>query len=125
MPSIQAAVSDVAGGNWRDSARGLLVLVQAFAEGARYDFISSRIQQAMRTNDIWTSGAWDTVSGNGGAGQDFQVTGRELENRWEAISNCLQEATNHGVPVNFQIGNGRFATLQALDAQVAMTLTWQ
>ncbi|MEW2306938.1 ribosome-inactivating family protein [Streptomyces sp. NPDC006655] len=122
MGSIQGAVSDVANGNWRDSARGLLVLVQAFAEGARYDFISYRIQQAMRNSGIWYSGSWDTVSSNGW-GDEFHVTGLALENSWEPLSNAVQDYTDRHIPVNFAIGDGRFTTIAALDAQMAVSLT--
>ncbi|MGW2567428.1 ribosome-inactivating family protein [Streptomyces sp. NPDC001537] len=124
MGAIQGAVGDVAGGNWRDSARGLLVLVQAFAEGARYDFISYRIQQAMRNSGIWYSGSRDTVSGNGSGQDEFHVSGLELENSWGPLSNTVQQATNNHIAPNFQIGDGRFTTLAAIDAQLAMALSW-
>ncbi|MFF7052177.1 ribosome-inactivating family protein [Streptomyces griseorubiginosus] len=123
MASIQGAVSDVANGNWRDSARGLLVLVQAFAEGARYDFISYRVQQAMRNSGIFYSGSSDAVSSNG-RGDEFHVSGLALENNWEALSNAVQSYTNRGTPINFAIGDGRFTTISALDAQMAVSLTW-
>ncbi|MFC8363327.1 ribosome-inactivating family protein [Streptomyces griseorubiginosus] len=121
MGSIQSAVSDLSGSNWRDQARALLVLVQAFAEGARYDFISYRIQQAMRNSGIWYSGTWDTVTSNGV--DTFHVNGLALENNWESLSNAVQNYTDRHTPVNFAIGDGRFTTIGAIDAQLAVSLT--
>ncbi|MFF7950246.1 ribosome-inactivating family protein [Streptomyces griseorubiginosus] len=124
MGSIQSAVSDLSGTNWRDQARALLVLVQAFAEGARYDFISYRIQRAMRNSDIFYSGTWDAVSSNGW-GDEFHVSAVQLENNWEALSNAVQNYTQNHTAINFAIGDGRFTTISAIDAQLAVLLTWK
>ncbi|MGC9537378.1 ribosome-inactivating family protein [Streptomyces sp. UG1] len=119
MGSIQGAISDLANGNWRDSARGLLVLVQALSEGARYDFISYRITHAMRNNGIFYAGASSNVNGGSGA---LSLTALDLENNWGPLSQAVENATQNHFPVNYQIGSGAFTTMQAIDEQLAMAL---
>ncbi|MFF0087198.1 ribosome-inactivating family protein [Streptomyces canus] len=122
MGSIQGAITDLAGSNSRDQARALLVVVQAFAEGARYDFISYRVGQAMRNSGIFYAGSSSTVSGNGSGQDEFQVTGLQLENNWENLSNAATNSTQNHTSPNCPIGNGRFTTMQAIDAQLAVAL---
>ncbi|MDG5804699.1 ribosome-inactivating family protein [Streptomyces ossamyceticus] len=123
MGSIQGAVSDLATtNNSRDQARALLILVQAFAEGARFDFISFRIGQAIRNSGIFFAGSSSTVSGNGSGQDEFQVTGLQLENNWETLSNAATNATQNHTSPNVRIGNGRFTTMAAIDAQLAVAL---
>ncbi|GLP64877.1 hypothetical protein TUSST3_14970 [Streptomyces sp. TUS-ST3] len=123
MGSIQGAITDLAtSGNNRDVARAMLILVQAFAEGARYDFISYRVGQAIRNSGIFYAGSSSTVSGNGSGQDEFQVTGLELENNWETLSNAAMNATQNHTSPNVQIGSGRFTTMQAIDAQLAVAL---
>ncbi|WP_180303439.1 ribosome-inactivating family protein [Streptomyces sp. JV178] len=119
MGSIRGAITDVANANWRDSARGLLVLTQAFAEGARYDFISYRIGQAMRSNGIFHAGSSSTV--NGGS-RPVTLTALDLENNWGPLSQAVENSTHNHFPVNYRIGDGAFTTMQAIDEQLAMAL---
>ncbi|MDX2757219.1 ribosome-inactivating family protein [Streptomyces europaeiscabiei] len=123
MGAVQGAVSDMATTtNSRTQARALLILVQAFAEGARYDFISYRVSQAIRNNGVFHTGSSSTVSGNG-SGQDlYEVTGLELENNWQTLSDAVTNATHNHTNPNVRIGDARFTTLQAIDAQMAFAL---
>jgi len=122
MGAIQGAITDVANGNWRDSARGLLVLVQAFAEGARYDFISYRIGQAMRNSGIFYAGSSSLINGGSGA---IQLTSLDLENNWGPLSRAAENSTQNHVPLDYQIGSGRFTSMQALDEQLALALYYK
>ncbi|MFF4362856.1 ribosome-inactivating family protein [Streptomyces sp. NPDC001351] len=63
MGAIQGSISDLARGNSQDQARALLVLVQAFSEGARFDFISYRISQAMRYHSTFYAGSPSVING--------------------------------------------------------------
>jgi hypothetical protein len=119
MGSIRGAVSDLANANWRDSARGLLVLTQAFAEGARYDFMSYRIGRAMRSNGAFYAGSSSTVYGGS---RPLTLTGLDLENSWGPLSQAAENSTQNHRPLNFQIGDGSFTSMQALDEQLAMAL---
>ncbi|MFM9613549.1 ribosome-inactivating family protein [Streptomyces sp. V2] len=119
MRTIQSAVTDLANGNWRDSARALLLLTQAFAEGSRYDFISYRIGHAMRNNGIFYAGSSSMVNGGSGA---LSLTALDLENNWGGLSQAVENATQNHFPVNYQIGSGSFTTMQAIDEQLAMAL---
>ncbi|KFF96700.1 hypothetical protein IQ62_34910 [Streptomyces scabiei] len=119
MGSIRGAITDLANANWRDSARGLLVLTQAFAEGARYDFISYRIGRAMRNNGIFYAGSSSTVFGGSGA---VTLTALDLENNWGPLSQAVENSTQNHFPINYQIGSGSFTTMQAIDEQLAMAL---
>jgi len=119
LRTIQSAVTDLTSGNWRDNARALLVLTQAFAEGSRYDFISYRIGQAMRNNGIFYAGSSSLVNGGSGA---ISLTSLDLENNWGGLSQAVENATQHHFPINYQIGSGSFTTMQAIDEQLAMAL---
>ncbi|MFF7259592.1 ribosome-inactivating family protein [Streptomyces sp. NPDC008159] len=123
MGSIQGAVSDLSNtNNSRDQARALLILVQAFAEGARFDFISYRVGQAMRNSGIFHAGSSSAVSGNGSGQDEFQVSGLQLENNWENLSTTARNSTQNHTNPNFAIGTGRFTTMAAIDAQMAVAL---
>jgi hypothetical protein len=120
MGAIQGSISDLARGNNRDQARALLVLVQALAEGARFDFISYRIGQAMRNNGIFYAGSSSWV--NGGS-RGIELTSLDLENNWGGLSQAVENATQHGWPVDYEIADGQhFTTMQAIDEQLAMAL---
>ncbi|WP_020135994.1 ribosome-inactivating family protein [Streptomyces sp. 351MFTsu5.1] len=119
LGSIRNAVTDLANGNWRDSARGLLVLTQALSEGARFDFISYRIGHAMRNNGSFYAGSSSAVNGGG---RSLTLTALDLENNWGGLSQAAENATQHGYPLNYQIGDGAFTTMQALDEQLALAL---
>ncbi|MEU2772013.1 ribosome-inactivating family protein [Streptomyces sp. NPDC007162] len=119
MGAIQGAITDLSRGNWRDQARALLVLVQAFAEGARFDFISYRIGHAMRSNGIFYAGSSSAVNGGSGA---LSLTSLDLENNWGGLSQAAENATQNHYPLNYQIGSGSFTTMQALDEQLALAL---
>ncbi|MBD0841581.1 MULTISPECIES: ribosome-inactivating family protein [unclassified Streptomyces] len=124
MGTIQGAVSDLANaqGNDRDRARALLILVQAFAEGARFDFISYRVGQAMRNSGVFHAGDSSTVSGNGSGQDEFHVSALQLENNWENLSTTARNSTQNHTNPNFAIGDGRFTTMAAIDAQLAVAL---
>ncbi|MFI0539526.1 hypothetical protein RKD19_008028 [Streptomyces canus] len=62
------------------------------------------------------------VSGNGSGQDEFQVTGLRLENNWENLSNAATNSTQNHTSPNVGIGNGRFTTMQAIDAQLAVAL---
>ncbi|WP_030945499.1 ribosome-inactivating family protein [Streptomyces sp. NRRL S-646] len=119
MGAIQGSISDLARGANRDQARALLVLVQALSEGARFDFISYRIGQAMRNNGIFYAGSSSVINGGSGA---IQLTSLDLENNWGGLSQAVENATQNGWPINYQIGSGAFTRMQAIDEQLAMAL---
>ncbi|MCL6735017.1 ribosome-inactivating family protein [Streptomyces neyagawaensis] len=119
MGAIQGAISDLARGNSRDQARALLVLVQAFAEGARFDFISYRIGHAMRNSGIFYAGSSSFINGGSGA---IELTSMDLENNWGGLSDAAENSTQNHVPLNYHIGSGSFTSMQALDEQLALAL---
>ncbi|MBK3572822.1 hypothetical protein JHN63_03075 [Streptomyces sp. MBT65] len=119
MGAIQGSITDLARGNSQDQARALLVLVQALSEGARFDFISYRIGQAMRNHSTFYAGSSSVVNGGSRA---LQLTSLDLENNWGGLSQAAENATQNHFPLNYQIGSGSFTTMQALDEQLAMAL---
>ncbi|MDX3450865.1 ribosome-inactivating family protein [Streptomyces sp. ME02-8801-2C] len=126
MGTIQGAISDLGSPNstsaGRNEARSLLILTQALAEGARFDFISYRISQAIRGSSKWYPGTSSRISSNGSSGSGIDVTGIQLENNWDGISRAAQNAThNHRAP-NYPIGDGHLWTLEAIDAQLAVAV---
>ncbi|MFF7985773.1 ribosome-inactivating family protein [Streptomyces sp. NPDC007901] len=126
MGTIQGAISDLGSRNsttaGRNEARSLLILTQALAEGARFDFISYRISQAIRGSHKWYPGTSSRVSSTGSSGSNIDVTGIDLENNWDGISRAAQNATQNGTHPNYRIGDGTLWTLSAIDAQLAVAL---
>ncbi|WP_369029595.1 ribosome-inactivating family protein [Streptomyces adonidis] len=130
MDSIQGSISDLGNLHYtaagRNQARALLILTQAFAEGARFDYFSYRISEGIRSATSYFAGTSSTISSTGSgsnSGRDLiGVTGLQLENSWGALSRATQNAThNHAAP-RFHIGNGDLTTLAAIDAQLAIAL---
>ncbi|MEV5958494.1 ribosome-inactivating family protein [Streptomyces sp. NPDC051987] len=119
MGAIQGSISDLARSNSQDQARALLVLIQAFSEGARYDFISYRVGQAMRNHSTFYAGSQSWVNGGSGA---VYLSALDLENNWAGLSQAVENSTHNGYPVDYQIGNGHFTSMQAIDEQLAMAL---
>ncbi|MCH5671495.1 ribosome-inactivating family protein [Streptomyces gilvus] len=127
MSSIQAAIRNLGGQNDISNstrAEGLLVLTQAFAEAARFDFISYRVGQAIRGGTSWYAGASSTVSRNGSnsGGSMIDVTGVQFENNWQRLSNAARNSTNNHTTPHVSIGDGTLDTMSALDAQLAVAL---
>ncbi|WP_427919232.1 ribosome-inactivating family protein [Streptomyces sp. cg40] len=126
LSTIQRSIEDLGGrGSTPQSsqARALMILVQTLSEGARFDFISYRISQAIRGGRNWTAGQTDFVSGDGSSSsQGIGVTGADLENNWSTLSTAVVSATQNATQPNVQIGGGRFTTLAAIDAQLAIAL---
>ncbi|MFI7018696.1 ribosome-inactivating family protein [Streptomyces sp. NPDC050164] len=128
LGTIQGSISDLGGQHYtaagRDQARALLILTQAFAEGARADFISYRVSQAIRGGHSYYPGESSTISSNGSnsGGSMIDVTGLDFENDWSDLSRAAQNALhNHAAP-RFRIGSGYLTTLSAIDAQLAVAL---
>ncbi|MGW2569730.1 ribosome-inactivating family protein [Streptomyces sp. NPDC001537] len=119
MGSIQGSITDLTRSNSQDQARALLVLVQALSEGARFDFISYRVGQAMRYHSTFYAGSSSNIDGGSGA---IRLTALDLENNWGPLSQAVENATMHGWPINYEIGSGAFTRMQAIDAQLAMAL---
>jgi len=126
MGTLQGAISDLGSPNstaaGRHEARSLLILTQALAEGARFDFISYRISQAIRGSHSWYPGTSSRVSSNGSSGAGIDVTGIEFENNWDGISRAAQNATQNHTAPNYRIGDGHLWTLAAIDAQLAVAM---
>lgn len=106
-----------------DRARSLLIVTQAIAEGARFDFISYRVDNAMRHGSNWNPSFSTTVSSNGASSSTIDVTGLDLENNWARLSDAAIAAVNDGRPPHVRIGSGYLDTLSAIDAQVAIALS--
>ncbi|AMW11036.1 hypothetical protein A4E84_16885 [Streptomyces qaidamensis] len=128
MGTIQGSISDLGNPHYaaagRDQARALLILTQAFAEGARTDFISYRVSQAIRGGHSYYSGESSSISSNGSnsGGSMIDVTGLDFERDWSDLSLAVERAThNHAAP-RFRIGDGYLTTLSAIDAQLAVAL---
>ncbi|MFE0256849.1 ribosome-inactivating family protein [Streptomyces sp. NPDC059010] len=124
MGAIQGAISDLGSHNsttaGRNEARSLLILTQAIAEGARFDFISYRLGQAIRGGYRWFPGTSSRISSNGSSGSGIDVTGIDFENNWDGLSRAAQNATRNGTHPNYPIGDGHLWTLAAIDAQLAV-----
>ncbi|MDX3309171.1 ribosome-inactivating family protein [Streptomyces sp. NPDC054884] len=126
LSSIQGSISDL--GNLhsqaagRDQARAMLILTQAFAEGARFDFISSRVSEAIRGGHSYYPGTTSTISSDGSSSSRFNVTGMDFENNWGGLSDALQAATHNHTAPHYPIGEGFLSTLAAIDAQLAVAL---
>ncbi len=128
LGTIQGSISDLGNLHYRTAgrsqARALLILTQAFAEGARADFISYRVSQAIRGGHSYYPGESSTISSNGsnsGASM-IDVTGLDFENDWGDLSRAAQNATHNHTAPHFHIGNGYLTTLSAIDAQLAVAL---
>ncbi|WP_327316504.1 ribosome-inactivating family protein [Streptomyces sp. NBC_01235] len=128
LSSIQGSISDLGNLHYtaagRTQARALLILTQALAEGARFDFISYRISEAIRGGHSYYPGTSSTISSNGSnrGNSLFDVTGLDFENNWGGISNALQSATHNHTAPRYHIGQGSLTTLSAIDAQLAVAL---
>nr|WP_239157671.1 ribosome-inactivating family protein [Streptomyces sp. SID13726] len=102
------------------SARAITLFIQALAEGARFDFMSTNIGQAMRDGDEFTSGSHRPVSGNGGVGGPLhQVTGIDFQNNWSQISRAIINWGNTGA-IRIVVGSVVFTTIAALATQIAV-----
>ncbi|MEW1824075.1 ribosome-inactivating family protein [Streptomyces sp. NPDC088196] len=123
---IQSAVTvlgSTANTSNRARARALLVIVQALAEGARFDFISYRVSQAIRGGHQYTTGTSSSVSENGSGSSHLSATGLDFENNWQGISNAAENSTQNGTAPHYAIGNGHLNTMRAIDAQLAVALS--
>ncbi|MET8979454.1 ribosome-inactivating family protein [Streptomyces sp. NPDC004539] len=124
--SIQGSIRDLGTATTanRDRARALLVLVQAFAEGARFDFLSYRVSEAIRLSHSFYTGDSSQVSSNGSnsGGSMIDVTGLDFENSWSAISSAMLRATRDRSTPHVRVGDGYLDTLSAIDAQLAVAL---
>ncbi|MFJ6897448.1 ribosome-inactivating family protein [Streptomyces hokutonensis] len=126
MGSIQGSISDLGTSTTsnRDRARALLILVQALAEGARFDFLSYRISDSIRLGRTYYAGSSSQVSSNGSnsGGSMIDVTGLDFENSWSAISSAMLRATRDRSTPHVRVGSGYLDTLSAIDAQLAIAL---
>ncbi|MDX3581875.1 ribosome-inactivating family protein [Streptomyces europaeiscabiei] len=124
MSAIQGSINDLGNLNvtsaGRDQARALLILVQAFSEGARFDLISSHIHDAITHGTSYHTGTSSRVSTDGNSNHAMSVTGLDLENNWDGLSREAQEATDNHRAVNYAIAGGAFFTLAAIDAVLAV-----
>ncbi|MEU9960563.1 ribosome-inactivating family protein [Streptomyces sp. NPDC050982] len=126
MGTLQGSISTLGSLNNisnSDRARSLLIVTQAIAEGARFDFISYRIDGVMRRGNSWNPSVSSTVSSNGASSSTINVTGLDLENNWARLSDSVVAALNDGRPPHVRIGSGYLDTLSAIDAQVAIALS--
>ncbi|WP_217545386.1 ribosome-inactivating family protein [Streptomyces sp. GbtcB6] len=105
-------------------ARSMLILVQAFAEAARFDYISYNLGQALGQGRSWRSGQQSEVSSNGSnsGGSMITVSGLDFENDWSALSQAAERSTRNGTAPNVRVGSGSLTTMSAIDAQLALAL---
>ncbi|WP_216587963.1 ribosome-inactivating family protein [Streptomyces brasiliscabiei] len=127
MGSIQGSISDITNPNISNAnaARALMILVQAFAEGARFDFFSYRISQSIRTGaNSFYAGQSSSISSNGANSTPsmIEVTGLDFENNWGTLSTAARSATQNHTSPHVHLGSGYITTLSAIDAQLAIAL---
>ncbi|MGW0580948.1 ribosome-inactivating family protein [Streptomyces sp. NPDC002920] len=105
-------------------ARSVLTLVEAFAEGARFDYISYNLGRALGRGTSWRAGETSQISSNGSnsGGSMITVSGLDFENNWSTISRAAESSARNGTPPNARVGSGSLTTLSAIDAQLALAL---
>lgn len=78
LNTIQGSIRDLGSPRYtsagRDQARALLVLAQAFAEGARFDFIANRVSDAIRNSQSYVTGTSSVISSNRASGGGHLTT---------------------------------------------------
>ncbi|MET8976321.1 ribosome-inactivating family protein [Streptomyces sp. NPDC004539] len=128
LTTIQGSIRELGSARYtsagRDQARALLILTQAFAEGARFDFIANRVSDAIRNSQSYTTGTSSVISSNRptGGGPFLNVNAVDFENNWSGLSIAALQSTRNHVTPHYRIGDGYLTTMEAIDAQLAVAL---
>ncbi|MCZ0997529.1 hypothetical protein O1M63_04295 [Streptomyces mirabilis] len=91
-----------------EQARAITTMIQMFAEGARFDFISSNIGSHAREERSFTAGTYVQVRGDGGNANELARTSAvnavDWENVWAQLSRYIRERMNDGRAFSFAVG---------------------
>ncbi|MFI1031357.1 ribosome-inactivating family protein [Streptomyces sp. NPDC020951] len=94
-----------------EDARSITMLITAFAEAARFDYISARVAQAIEHGTGWSLG----------------TTGVAYTNSWSSLSGYVRSRLQDRQPVNYWVDQTHLTTLQQIAQQLAVALmsaTW-
>lgn len=134
MGALSAALSTLSNGRplgsvaatqTAEQARAITTMIQMFAEGARFDFISSNIAQWTRDDRTYTAGSFVQVRGDGGTAVELAPTSPvnaiDFENVWAQLSRYVRDRINDGRTFRFAVGGSLvLLNLQAAANQLAV-----
>ncbi|MFD5128857.1 ribosome-inactivating family protein [Streptomyces olindensis] len=90
-------------------AAAITTMIQMFAEGARFDFVSSNITQYARDGRTFTAGTYIPVRPDGGNANELArtavVNAIDWENVWAQLSRYVRDRLNDGRAFSFAVGS--------------------
>ncbi|QOV33182.1 hypothetical protein IM697_23310 [Streptomyces ferrugineus] len=90
-------------------ANAITTMIQMFAEGARFDFISSNISQYTRDDRTFTAGTYVPVRPDGGNANELArtavVNSVDWENVWAQLSRYVRDRLHDGRAFSFAVGS--------------------
>ncbi|MGQ4390153.1 ribosome-inactivating family protein [Streptomyces sp. SAS_270] len=106
-------------------AQAITTMIQMFAEGARFDFISSNIGSHTRDERTFTAGTFVQVRGDGGNANELAPTDPvravDWENVWSQLSRYVRARLNDRGAFHFAVGGALIlTTMQAAANQLAV-----
>ncbi|MFC8520175.1 ribosome-inactivating family protein [Streptomyces sp. NPDC057257] len=108
-----------------NQAQAITTMIQMFAEGARFDFISSNIASHTLDGTAFTAGTGIQVRGDGGnpneLGFTASVSAVDWETVWAQLSRYVRDRLNDGAAFSFRVGASLvLTTMQAAANQLAV-----
>jgi len=96
-----------------------------FAEGARFDFISSNISHYMRDGGNFGAGTYIQVRGDGSSVNEVNrtqpVNAVDFENSWASLSRYVRNILDNGGAVDYRVGRRlHLTTMQGIANQLAV-----